>query len=91
MHGVHFIAHVASNGLGFPRIGLAVSKRVSKRAVERNRIKRIVRESFRHHLHELGAIDYIVVARFSAAEQLNRVLRSELDNLWARARRKCEN
>ena len=91
MHGAHFIAHVASNGLGFPRIGLAVSRRVSKRAVERNRIKRIIRDSFRHHQHELGAIDYIVVAKSGAAEQLNRVLRSELDKLWARARGKCEN
>lgn len=91
MHGANFTAHVASNAVGFPRIGLAVSKRVSKKAVERNRIKRIVRDSFRHRQPELGAVDFIVVAKVCAAEQPNRVLRTELDNLWARARRKCEN
>ena len=91
LHGTNFSAHVAPNDLGFARIGLAVSKRVSKKAVERNRIKRLIRESFRHHQERLGEIDYIVVAKQGAAEKQNQDLRSELDKLWAMARRKCEN
>ncbi len=91
MHGAHFNAHVAPNALGHPRIGLAVSRRVSKKAVQRNRLKRIVRESFRRHQHELGAIDYVVIAKLGAAAQVNRALRAQMDNLWARARRKCKN
>ncbi len=91
VHGACFNIHVAPNGLRHARIGLAVSRRVSKKAVERNRLKRIIRESFRHHRHRLGAIDYVVIARLGAAERSkpNRALRAELEDLWGRARRKC--
>ena len=90
-HSAHFSAHVAPNGLSYPRIGLAVSRRVSKKAVQRNRIKRLIRESFRQRRHQLGAVDYVVIAKLGAAAQVNRTLRAELDNLWGKARRKCEN
>ena len=50
-----------SNELGHARLGLAISKRVSKRAVERNRIKRLLRESFRRIRHQLPAIDMIAL------------------------------
>ena len=63
LHGARFNIHVAPNQLGHARIGLAVSRRVSKKAVQRNRIKRIIRESFRHHRHLLGAVDYVVIAK----------------------------
>lgn len=92
LHGACFNIHVAPNDLSHARIGLAVSRRVSKKAVERNRLKRIIRESFRHHQHRLGAIDYVVIARVGAADRSrrpNRALRSELDDLWAKARQKC--
>lgn len=90
IHGPHFSAHAAPNGLGHPRIGLAVSRRVSKKAVERNRVKRIIRESFRRRQRELGAIDYVVIAKAGATGRHSRALRLELDNLWGRARQKCE-
>ena len=92
LHGACFNIHVAPNGLHHARIGLAVSRRVSKKAVERNRIKRVIRESFRRHQRDLGAIDYVVIARVGAADRVgkpNRVLRSELDELWGKARQKC--
>ncbi len=41
------------NDLGIARMGLVVAKKHAKRAVDRNQIKRIVRESFRHHQSEL--------------------------------------
>lgn len=92
LHGAHFNIHVAPNGLCHARIGLAVSRRVSKKAVERNRVKRIIRESFRHHQHQLGAVDYVVIAKVGAAEPAavpNRALRSELDDSWGKAGLKC--
>ncbi|MGI9310847.1 MAG: ribonuclease P protein component [bacterium] len=89
MHATYFNAHTAPNDLGFARIGLAVSRRVSKRAVERNRVKRIIRESFRRRQLALGAVDYIVIAKTGAAAQPSRALHAELDHLWQRARRKC--
>jgi ribonuclease P protein component len=66
------------------RLGMAVSRKVSKLAVTRNRIRRTVRESFRLHRAELPCIDVLLIARARAAEQTNAVLRAELDSIWSR-------
>ena len=70
------------NELGEARLGLAISKRVSKRAVERNRIKRLVRESFRRVRHRLPAVDLMVMAREQAAGVPGPELLGELEALW---------
>lgn len=49
------------------RLGLAVSRKVSPRAVVRNRIKRALREQFRSLRPRLAAGDCVVVARSAAA------------------------
>lgn len=50
-----------------PRLGLAVSRKVDKRAVARNRIKRTLRERFRTLRPQLQDGAYVVVARHAAA------------------------
>jgi len=72
------------NQVGFARLGQAISRRVSKRAVDRNRIRRIVRESFRHARAQLPAVDVLVIAEAPAAAQGRAELRAELDGLWRR-------
>jgi ribonuclease P protein component len=72
------------NGLDHARLGLAISKRVSKRAVERNRIKRLVRESFRRTRLGLPPIDLVVMAREAAAGVPGTELLAELEALWRR-------
>ena len=72
------------NGLDHARQGLAISKRVSKRAVERNRIKRLVRESFRRVRPGLPPVDLVVMAREAAAGVPGTELLVELDTLWRR-------
>lgn len=89
MHTPHFACHVAPNDGVHARLGLSVSRRVSKRAVQRNRIKRVIRESFRRHRHELGATDYVVVAKSDAAAQDSARLRAQLDAMWGRAGQRC--
>ncbi|HET6804127.1 MAG TPA: ribonuclease P protein component [Frateuria sp.] len=79
-----FSARWRPNGLDHARLGLAVSKRVSKRAVERNRIKRLVRESFRRVRHQLPPIDLVVMAREATAAMPGNELLAELDALWRR-------
>ena len=66
------------------RLGMAVSKRVSKRAVERNRIRRQIRESFRLCRTALPSCDVLVVARTAAAVQINAILRRDLEQLWGK-------
>lgn len=57
----HYFIVVAAPGKERPRLGLAVGRKASSRAVVRNRIKRIAREVFRHA--ELATFDIVVVAR----------------------------
>jgi ribonuclease P protein component len=51
------------NDLGYPRLGLAISKKSVKHAVDRNRIKRILRDNFRLHQHELPNVDIIAMCK----------------------------
>lgn len=80
----HFSAEVAANDGDGARLGLAVSRRVSKKAVRRNRIKRIARDSFRRIRAGLPAVDILLIARGSADLEANAGLRAELERLWQR-------
>ena len=54
------------NTFGVPRLGLIVPKRIFPRAVDRNRVKRVLRELFRHQQARLGSRDILI--RVTAAE-----------------------
>lgn len=71
-----------SNGRGYARLGLAVSKRHIRRAVDRNRLKRLIRESFRVGQHQLPGIDIVVLPRAAAAHLTNHELLSRLNRHW---------
>lgn len=48
------------NPVGHARLGMVIAKRILARAVDRNRVKRCVRESFRQVLPTLPACDFVV-------------------------------
>jgi len=48
------------NQAGHPRLGMIIAKKLLARAVDRNRVKRCVRESFRQSLSDLPACDFVV-------------------------------
>lgn len=66
------------------RVGLAVSRRVSKLAVQRNRLKRLVRESFRHRRAAFAPLDVLVIARSAAVVIPGPELLADLDLLWSK-------
>lgn len=73
------------NELGYPRIGLAISKKYVKYAHERNRIKRYTRETFRINQHNLLASDFVLTINSKDILYLNnRYLIKELEKLWHR-------
>ena len=67
------------------RLGISVSKRVAAHAVERNRIKRIARDSFRRCRTQLPPGDYVLLAQRDAAGASSEALRAALTSLWQRA------
>ena len=75
---------IAPNDLDYPRLGLAISRKAAASAVDRNRIKRIVRESFRLHQGGIGGWDIVVMARNAAATASRQTLRAELEQHWNR-------
>lgn len=68
-----------------PRLGLAVSRKVDRRAVGRNRIKRALRDQFRHLRPQLPRGRYVVVARPAASTCSGATLRETLVNALQRA------
>lgn len=71
------------------RLGMAVSRRIDPKAVGRNRIKRVTRESFRHWAakrRSLGGpfLDIVVLPRQGAATMCNEQLFRSLERHWSR-------
>ena len=77
------------NGLAWPRLGLAIGRKVTPRAVGRNRIKRLARESFRAEQADLPPLDIVVLARPAAAAVDNATLWASLARNWKRLRQRC--
>nr|WP_284060318.1 ribonuclease P protein component [Pseudomonas sp. NW5] len=78
---------VRNNGLDHPRLGLVIGKKSVKLAVERNRIKRLIRDSFRLHQDFLSGLDIVVIARKGLAELDNPQLHAQFAKLWRRLAR----
>jgi ribonuclease P protein component len=84
-----FAVNGAPNDVGHARLGLSIGARAVGGAVARNRVKRVVRESFRRIAPELGAIDVVVGARNGARTAHNAQLRDSLDGLWRKIQKRC--
>lgn len=77
------------NELQHPRLGLAISRKVARTAVARNRIKRVIRESYRHRQTRLGSLDIVVLGRAGVASQSKKLLQDALEKLWKELDIKC--
>lgn len=79
--------HVGPNGLAWHRLGLGVAKKMFRRAVARNRIKRLIREAFRLERHAFaGGLD--IVIRPKVRELTLEGLRASIRTLVPKAQRK---
>jgi ribonuclease P protein component len=87
----YFTLLAVRNQFAHPRLGLAIAKKVIKRAVDRNTLKRIARESFRLRQHTLTALDIVVLARRDALTASPEVLRKSLEKHWLQLVRRCDS
>ncbi len=77
----YLLLQVIFNNLTYPRLGIAVAKSRIPKAVDRNQIKRIIRESFRLSKISLG-LDVVVIVQQGFDKLTKLKQREQLDYLW---------
>ena len=83
-----------ANGRQRHRLGMAVSKKACSKAVGRNRIKRVIRESFRERMlvQDMDqTLDLVVLPTVTATNQSNKALDTSLQAHWQRLIKIAEN
>jgi len=71
------------------RLGMAVSVKSAGGAVDRNRVKRLVREKFRMDRPRLPEADIVVMSRPGISAASNARIRESLEGHWKRIAKKC--
>ncbi|MBU2884213.1 ribonuclease P protein component [Gilvimarinus agarilyticus] len=84
----HILMLSRSNDDQTARLGLVIAKKNIRFAVDRNRVKRLIRESFRQHQQHLYGLDVIVLARRGLAELDNEQIFKLLAKQWRRLQHK---
>lgn len=79
--GVLVLGHKSSD-VGHSRLGLVIPKKVLKRAVWRNRVKRVAREAFRLSKESHPCVDFVVIAKNGIKDIDNTELTQILLKLW---------
>jgi ribonuclease P protein component len=87
----YFLILAKDQKLDETRLGIIVAKKNVKLAVQRNRIKRLLRESFRNERADLPKLDLIVLAKKGVNLAENAEITTELDYLWRKLKRKSQN
>lgn len=77
-----FLVLATINNLPTPRMGLVIAKKNVGKAVHRNRIKRLIRQSFRTQKSTLDNLDLVVLARKDADKLENQAITDQLNQLW---------
>jgi len=79
-----FTVLVRSNSCQQARLGMAISKKVARHAVDRNRIKRQVRERFRCQGQHMNDVDIVVLGRQGITERSRHELAGDINELFSR-------
>lgn len=87
----HFLALFKPNQKPYARLGLVIGKRVANTAISRNRIKRVIRESFRLNQEQLKGLDIVIIGRQQCDTLDKTKLREGIEKLWEKLKNKLSN
>jgi ribonuclease P protein component len=74
-----------------PRLGFAIARKQVQKAVHRNFLKRLFRESFRKNQDRLPQRDMVIMVRREIMLVERAQLRAKLDHHWNSIIKQCEN
>lgn len=86
----NFVARALHNTGGHPRLGLIAGRKAAPRAVDRNRVKRLIRELFSANASAFGPFDVTIQLRNDLRSQNNESVRAELRGLLDSLDRRCK-
>jgi len=89
VRGRYFALHYCPNETGRPRLGLVVAKKLAKRAVQRNLVKRIGRDVFRHACASLPAYDLVLRLSAKVGDVTKLTMREDMHSLFERLPRQA--
>lgn len=87
VHQPHFLFLAKHSELQNSRLGIVVAKKKVRRAHERNRVKRLARESFRLHQQQLSELDIVVMPKAGIDAVSNAELHQQLQFAWQKLNR----
>ncbi len=78
----YFLILALSKQISSARLGMVVAKKNIPLAVQRNRIRRLVRDSFRNNTKRLQQLDVVVLVKKGTDKLGNPEIRNSLEALW---------
>ena len=87
VHQPHFLFLAKPTEQPKSRLGIVVAKKKVRRAHERNRVKRLARESFRLHQQQLDLLDIVVMPKVGIEAVPNAELHQQLEFAWQKLQR----
>lgn len=90
-HNEFFTVRTRANALTGARLGMSIAARTMKRAVDRNRLRRLIRESFRMHQHILPPVDIVIGTHAATKGADPASIRASLEQLWQKIAASCGN
>ena len=85
-----YLVLVRANSETTSRLGFVIARKKVRFAVARNRIKRLVRNSFRLHQYDLPAVDIVFIARQGLDDCANTELEKALVKTWQQVNRRYQ-
>lgn len=83
-----FSAVIAANDLEFARVGFAFAKKQAPLSVQRNRLRRLLREQFRLQQHQLTPVDLVLMLRSKLPDDVTKVTEATLQ-FWTQLASRC--
>lgn len=87
LHQPHLMAFVRTNEQALARIGMAITKKKVPTAVQRNRIKRHIREQFRHCAAQLKPFDIVFIVKKPINNLDNKELKNEINAIFKKLKK----